>query len=83
MAVYLAWSDAAVDVTVPGPWEALHPAADGLVLVASDASLSRVYHELKWSLPDAAALLVVPIEQRPKLARVAAGTRTWLRERLP
>ncbi len=83
MSVYLAWTDARFDPAAPGPWEAVHRAAGGLLLVDSDAGLSRVYHELKWSLPPGAALLVTPVASRPKLARVAAGTQTWLRARLP
>jgi hypothetical protein len=81
--VFLAWTDAAVDVRTPGPWDSMHRAADDLVLIASSDSLSRVYHELKWSLPDGVALLVAPVSGRPKLARVAPGTQTWIREQLP
>ena len=81
--VYLAWTDAAVDVGLPGPWESMHRVAVDLVLIASSDSLSRVYHELKWSLPDGVALLVAPVAGRPKLARVAAGTQTWIRDQLP
>jgi len=35
--------------------------APGLLLVDSDDTLSRVYHELKWSLETEAALLVAPV----------------------
>jgi hypothetical protein len=61
----------------------MHRVADDLFLIESSASLSRVYHELKWSLPAAAALLVAPLTTRPKLVRVASGTLSWIRRRLP
>ena len=51
------------------------------MLVDSDDTLSRVYHELKWSLPDDSALVVAPIGGRPKLKGLAPGTTTWLRDR--
>jgi len=56
-------------------------AAAGLLLVDSDDSLSRVYHELKWSLPEGTSLLVAPVAGTPKLKGLAPGTQTWLRER--
>lgn len=83
MAVFLAWSDSVVDLDTPGPWVSLHRVSDDVVLIESSDTLSRVYHELKWSLPDGVALLVAPLAGRPKLARVAAGTQTWARARLP
>ncbi len=81
MTVYLAWASAPVPADLPGPWVELRVAADGLVLVESDASLSRVYHELKWSLPEDTALVVAPLAGRPKLKGLAPGTTTWLRDR--
>ena len=57
--------------------------ADDLALVESPDTLSRVYHDLKWSLPDGTALLVAPLTERPKLKGLRAGTTTWLRDRLP
>jgi hypothetical protein len=83
VAVFLAWTDSVVDVTMPGPWVSMHRVADDVVLIETSASLSRVYHELKWSLPAGGALLVAPLTTRPKLARVATGTLTWIRTRLP
>jgi len=81
--VYLAWTDAIVDASTPGPWESLHRVAGDLVLIESSESLSRVYHELKWSLAPGSALFVAPLAERPKLARVAPGTQDWIRARLP
>ena len=50
-----------------GPWRDLVVAAPGLAFVENDESLSRVYHEVKWSLPDGAALAVAPVAGRPKI----------------
>jgi hypothetical protein len=79
--IYLAWTGEPVDTDVAGPWVAMHRAAEGLTLLDSGESLSRVYHELKWSLPAGTALLVAPLDSRVKLSRLAAGTRSWLTSR--
>lgn len=81
MTVFLAWTPSDVPRETPGPWRELWPAAPGLLFVDSDDTLSRVYHELKWSLPDGTALAVVPLEVAPKAKGLAPGTQTWLRER--
>jgi hypothetical protein len=87
MAVCLAWlgDPAYVDAVTasPGPWREAVEVAPGLLLVETDETLSRVYHEMKWLLPDDCALLVAPLSERPKVRGVAPGTVTWLRERLP
>ncbi|MBE7324722.1 hypothetical protein IEQ44_08655 [Nocardioides sp. Y6] len=87
MTVFLAWTS---DVVTPeevgrleGPWREVRPVAPGLLLVESDETLSPVYHALKWSLTEGAALVVTPVLERPKLKGVAPGTTTWLRERTP
>jgi hypothetical protein len=80
--VFLAWSSAGLPEQLSGPWLEFRRLADDLALVESDAGLSRVYHEIKWSLPDGAALLVVPMAERPKLKGLPTGTTTWLRDRL-
>jgi hypothetical protein len=82
VAVFLAWTDSVVDLDAPGPWTSMHRVADDLVLIDSSESLSRVYHELKWSLAGGSALFVAPLASRPKLARVASGTLAWVRTRL-
>ena len=81
--VYLAWTTAPVAEDLPGPWEEVRRAAPDLLLLESGDSLSRVYHELKWSLPDGSPLFVAPLAERPKLKGLAEGTQTWLRDRLP
>jgi hypothetical protein len=83
MTVFLAWTSAAVPSGLVGPWEEIRQAAPDLLLVSSTESLSRVYHELKWTLPEEASLLVTALTSRPKLKGVRPGTQTWLRDRLP
>lgn len=86
MTVFLAWTshpptdDEAVGLE--GPWRELRPVAPGLLLLESDETLSKVYHALKWSLEDGAALIVSPVLERPKLKGLADGTTTWLRDRV-
>ena len=83
MTVYLAWTGAPLPEDLPGPWEEVRVLTDDLALVASRDTLSRVYHELKWSLPDGTALLVTPVDRTPKLKGMPAGTQSWLRARVP
>lgn len=82
MAVFMVWTDADLAAAeLLGPWREVVVAAPGLAFVDSDESLSRVYHEVKWSLPDGAALAVAPVAGRPKAKGLAAGTNTWLAQR--
>ncbi len=81
MTVFVAWTSEPVPEPLPGPWRERHVAAAGLLLVESDDTLSRVYHELKWSLPEGTSLLVAPGAGVPKLKGLAPGTQTWFRER--
>lgn len=87
MTIYVAWTSADLSTLDPardlvGPWREVWIAAPGVALVDSDEPLSPVYHELKWSLPEGAALLVTPAGGLPKLKGLAPGTTTWLRRRL-
>lgn len=87
MTVYVAWTSADLQDLDPsrdlvGPWREVLVAARGLAFVDSDDTLSRVYHELKWSLPEGVALAVAPVADLPKAKGLAPGTNTWLRERL-
>jgi hypothetical protein len=82
VAVFMVWTDADLAPSdLLGPWREVVVAAPGLGFVDSDETLSRVYHELKWSLPEGAALAVAPVAARPKAKGLAAGTATWLRQR--
>jgi len=84
MTVYVAWApDLPAIADLAGPWTELKLAAPGLLLVESDDTLSRVFHELKWALPENAPLFVVPSAATPKLRHLADGTLSWLRERIP
>lgn len=87
MAICVVWLEdpASVDavVSAPGPWREVVEAGPGLLLVETEDTVSRVYHEVKSLLPDACALLVAPLEHRPKARGVADGTVSWLRDRLP
>lgn len=87
MSVCLAWlgDPTAVDAVVaaPGPWREVIEAGPGLLVIETDDTLSRVYHEVKRLLPDACPLLVAPLAERPKARGVTEGTVSWLRRRLP
>jgi hypothetical protein len=83
MTVYVAWVSVLPETPLPGPWVELRVAAPGLVLVESDDTLSRVFHELKWALPEDARLFVAPVAATPKLRGLEPGTLSWLRERTP
>jgi hypothetical protein len=83
MTVYVAWTQEIPEKNLPGPWTELRVAAPGLLLVESSDTLSRVFHELKWSLSEDAALFVAPLAATPKLRGLAPGTLSWLRERTP
>jgi hypothetical protein len=81
--VYVAWLSELPEADLPGPWVELRVAAPGLVLVESDDTLSRVFHDLKWALSEGAQLFVAPVAATPKLRGLEAGTLSWLRERTP
>jgi hypothetical protein len=87
VAVCLVWladpASAASVAAEPGPWREVVVVGQGLLLVETDETLSRVYHEVKWLLPGDGALLVAPLDERPKARGVARGTVSWLRDRLP
>ena len=82
MTVYVAWTPELPEANLPGPWVEIRVAAPGLLLVESDDTLSRVFHELKWALStEDAQLFVAPLAATPKLRGLAPGTLSWLRER--
>jgi hypothetical protein len=78
--VYLAWSSEP-PADLRGPWEEAREVAPGLLLLDSTESLSAVYHAVKWSLPDDAALLVTAVPTTPKSRGLAPGATSWLRAR--
>jgi hypothetical protein len=85
MTVFLAWTAGGFPPEVvgegPGPWREVRRAARDVVLVDSEDTLSRVYHELKWALGDDDALVVAPLGDLPKLRGLEPGTQSWLRVR--
>jgi len=81
MTVYVAWTPDLPGTKLPGPWSELKVAAPGLLLVESDDTLSRVFHELKWALAEDAPLFVAPVAATPKLRGLEPGTLSWLRAR--
>ena len=83
MTVFVAWTSEPVPEPLPGPWREMHVAAAGLLLIESDDTLSRVYHELKWALAEEAPLFVAPVAATPKLRGLEPGTLSWLRARTP
>ncbi len=82
MTLFLAWTGAELPADLVGPWREVRIAAPGVAFVDSDDTLSRVYHELKWSLPEGSPLLVVPLAQAPKAKGLAPGTQSWVRSRV-
>lgn len=66
----------------PGPWRELRTVAPGLLFAETEDTVSRVFHEIKWLLPDDCPLMVTPVSRRPKARLVAQGTVSWLRDRL-
>ena len=81
MPVFVAWVSAEPEEELVGPWREVVRPAPGLLLVDSDDTLSRVFHEIKWALPDDAALFVAPLADVPKLRGLTPGTLSWLRAR--
>lgn len=85
MTVFVAWSPAGFDDELvgeaTGPWHEVRRVADEVLLVDADETLSKVYHHLKWSLPEDAPLLVVPSDGPGKNRGLPPGTTSWLRAR--
>jgi len=81
--VYVAWTSELPEENLPGPWTEIRVAAPGLLLIESEDTLSRVFHELKWALSEDSPLFVAPVAATPKLRGLAAGTLSWLRARTP
>ena len=83
--LYLLWFDPAVE---PPAQFALHGDAtqmhDGLWLVRSELTRSRLYHRIKWHLPEGTSLLLAPLSDEPdgwpKFKGMAPGALKWLRE---
>lgn len=53
--------------------------ADGLWLVRSSATRSRLYHQVKWTLAPDTPLLAAPLSDWPKFRGLSAGSLAWIR----
>ena len=76
--LYLIWHSAKeteVEISEPS-----HPLSDGLFLVRSERTLSRLYHAIKHQLPEGTALIVAPLEGSPKFKGMAKGAFSWVRQ---
>lgn len=85
-ALYLVWHRATSAPSTDRPivWQSdAYPLNDGMWLVRSELTRSRLYHLVKRQLPDGSALLVAPLGDRPadwpKFKGMAAGALAWLR----
>jgi len=83
-ALYLVWHDPEAAPARPLDLHGDgHPLADGLWLVRSPLSRSKLYHRIKWQLPGDAALACAPLADDPdgwpKFKGMAAGALAWLR----
>ena len=61
-----------------------HQLTPGMWLLRSELPRSKLYHELKWQLPEGTALLVTPLSDDPdgwpKFKGAEPGALAWLRE---
>ncbi|KAA9009194.1 hypothetical protein [Histidinibacterium aquaticum] len=75
--LFLVWHGAPgaeVEVAEPN-----HPLAEGMFLVRSERTLSKLYHAIKHQLPEDTALCVAPLADAPKFKGLAEGALKWLR----
>ncbi|MFN0262279.1 hypothetical protein ACKTEK_00220 [Tepidamorphus sp. 3E244] len=56
-----------------------HRVAQGVYLVRSPLSRSKLYHRIKWQLSAGAGLLVAPLADDPKFKGMDEGALAWLR----
>jgi hypothetical protein len=83
MTLYLGWVEGDdVDEVPEGPWEDGLVLRPGLLLLdAADQTRSRVYHDLKYAVPEGRAVLVAPLAEAPKFKGMAPGALAWVRGR--
>jgi hypothetical protein len=82
MALYLIWHEADREIEP----ELLHaldhfPLQPGLLVVDSDLTRSKLYHQVKWALPNDTALLCAPLKNAPKFKGMESGAFNWVRAR--
>jgi hypothetical protein len=83
--LYLLWHDPAVEPSAGFDLHGdAHPLAPGLWLVRSDLTRSRLYHRIKWQLPEGTALLCAPLADDPagwpKFKGLEDGALKWSRK---
>ena len=83
--LYLLWFEPGTDTADGMDFHGdAQPLAEGLWLVRSDLTRSKLYHRIKWQLPDDTPLLAAPLEDSrdgwPKFKGLADGALKWLRE---
>ncbi len=79
MSLFLAWIGIDRDsLDLEGEICALNPR---LFLVETGLSRSKLYHRIKWQLPEGTALLVAPLAAVPKFKGMAEGSTAWVRRR--
>lgn len=74
---YLVHIDHAADITFPA--RHVCKLADGLYLVVSALTRSRLYHRIKRQLPPDAAFLVAPLTDAPKFKGMSRGALAFTR----
>ncbi|WP_422357857.1 hypothetical protein [Qipengyuania flava] len=82
--LYLIWHDPGASPVEPLDLHGdAHPPAEGLWLMGSNLTRSRLYHGIKWQLPDDTALACAPLaeepESWPKFMGMGAGALAWLK----
>ena len=82
--LYLLWHDPAAAVPADFALHGdAHPLAEGLWLVRSVLTRSKLYHRIKWQLPDGTALLCAPLDDAPegwpKFKGLTSGAGKWLK----
>lgn len=81
MPVYLISTETDAEKAIGALFDEFAPLRPGLALVESEESQSRVYHDIKWALPDGASLFVARLDHQPKFKGVREGALKWVRER--
>lgn len=82
MTLYLVWHESAGEIE-PELLNALDhiELQPGLLLVETELSRSKLYHQVKWALPKGTALLAAPLGDAPKFKGMEDGALKWVRAR--
>ena len=82
--LYLFWHEP--DAAPPAEFDLhgdAHPLNEGMWLIRSELTRSKLYHRLKWQLPDDTSIMVAPLLDDPagwpKFKGMAEGALAWLR----